>query len=202
MTKSKIQLVNRKTGNSFAAAPDSGVIFSSADRGWRGITVELHRISPLEMPEHYIQGHRLAINISQPVRYEWKEGNRWQNTLLKTGEFNLQTHGELNFPRWMENFEFLAIALDPSFLVQAFQDTSVDEKLIFQTCRGSYDPTISSFSRRFKTELETGSYYGVLYGESLALAFALHLVECHRQRPQKLRRPAGRLASLQLSTLR
>jgi AraC family transcriptional regulator len=111
MSKSKIQLVNRKTGNHFAAAPDSGVLFSSTDIGWRGITVELHRILPLEMPEHYIEGHRLLVNVSQPVHFEWKEGSQWQNTLLKPGEFCLQTHGDLNFPRWQQDFEFLAIAL-------------------------------------------------------------------------------------------
>lgn len=198
MSKSKIQLIDCATGDHFAAAPDRSVLCSSADLGWRGMTIELHRIPSLEMPEHYIEGHRLAINVCQPVQFEWKEGGRWQNTLLKSGEFSLQTHGELNFPRWQGNFEFLAIAIDPSFVMRAFQDTSRYENFTFQTRRGCYDPTIADFSRRFKTELETGSYYGSLYGESLTIAFALHLIECHRDRPEKLRRPAGRLASQQL----
>ena len=201
MPKSKIQLVNRQTGDRFAAAPDSGVLFSSADIGWRGITVELHRIPPLEMPEHYIEGHRLLVNVSQPVQFEWKAGNRWQHTRLKTGEFCLQTHGDLNFPRWTENFEFLAISLDPSFVIRAFQDTGVSETLMFRTRRGEFDPVIADFARRFKTELESGSYCGVLYSESLAIAFALHLIESHLDRAQNLRRPPGKLASIQLKQI-
>jgi AraC family transcriptional regulator len=198
MPKSKIQLVNRQTGDRFAAAPDSGVLCSSADLGWRGIIVELHRIPPLEMPEHYIEGHRLLVNVGQPVQFEWKEGSRWKNTLLKPGRFCLQTHGDLNFPRWTENFEFLAIALDPSFVIRAFQDTGVSETLMFQTRRGEFDPVIVDFARRFKTELESGSYGGVLYGESLAIAFAIHLIESHLTRAHNLRRPPGKLASIQL----
>ncbi len=198
MSKSKIQLVNSKTKNIFAAAPDEGVIFSSADVGWRGITIELHRISPQEMPEHYIEGHRLAINLRQSVRYEWKDGSRWRQTILKPGDFCLQTHGEINFPRWRENFEFLAIALAPEFVSQAFQDTGLSENIVFQERRGEFDPIIANFTHRFKAELELESYCGVLYGESLALAFALYLIESHSVSAQKLHRHKGKLSSPQL----
>lgn len=198
MSSSQIQLVDRQTGDIFPAAPDGGVLLSSANAGWRGITIEFHQIPPLELPEHYIEGHRLAVDISQPVHYEWKEGSRWRQTILQPGDFCLQTHGELNFPRWTENFEFLAISLEPEFVGRAFQDTGRSETIAFQEQRGGHDPIISYFTHRFKAELESGSYCGALYGESLALAFALHLLECHRDRPQKLRKPPGKLSSLQL----
>lgn len=198
MSKSKIRLVNSKTTNIFPAAPDEGVIFSSADAGWRGITIELHRIPSQEMPEHYVEGHRLAINLRQSVQYEWKDGSRWRQTILKPGDFCLQTHGEINFPRWRGNFEFLAIALAPEFVSQAFQDTGVSEHVVFQERRGEFDATIANFTHRFKAELELKSNYGVLYGESLALAFALYLIEYYSTSTQKLRRPYGKLSSLQL----
>ncbi|MBD3882893.1 helix-turn-helix transcriptional regulator [Phormidium tenue FACHB-886] len=198
MSDSQIQLVNSQTGDVFPAAPDGGVLFSSVNAGWRGITVEFHQISPFELPEHYIDGHRLAVNVGQPVHYEWKEGNRWRQTILKPGDFCLQTHGDLNFPRWKSKFEFLAIALEPRFVSQAFQETGAPENIGFQTRRGESDSAIAEFTHRFKRELEAGSYCGALYGESLAVAFALHLIEYHSDRPQKLRRPSGRLSSHQL----
>ncbi|MBD0269338.1 MAG: helix-turn-helix transcriptional regulator [Cyanobacteria bacterium Co-bin8] len=198
MPGSQIQLINSLTGDVFPAAPDGGVVHSSASAGWRGITVELHRISPLELPEHYIDGHRLAINVGQPVHYEWKEGGHWRETVLTPGDFCLQTHGDLNFPRWWHNFEFLAVALAPEFVDQAFQDTGVPDTIGFQVRRGETDALIAAFARRFKQELEAGSYCGALYGESLAVAFALHLIEQHSVRPQKLRRPPGKLPSQQL----
>jgi AraC family transcriptional regulator len=153
------------------------------------------------MPEHYIEGHRLAINLRQSVQYEWKDGSRWRQTILKPGDFCLQTHGEINFPRWRGNFEFLAVALAPEFVSQAFQDTSVSEHVVFQERRGEFDATIANFTHRFKTELELKSNYGVLYGESLALAFALYLIEFHSINTQKLKRPYGKLSSLQLKQI-
>lgn len=198
MSDSQIQLINSQTGDIFPAAPDGSVLFSSVNAGWQGITVEFHRISSLELSEHYIDGHRLAVNIGQPIHYEWKEGNYWRQTLLKPGDFCLQTHGDINFPRWWGNFEFLAIALDPGFVSQAFQDTGVSENINFQTRRGEADAAIADFTHHFKKELVSGSYCGTLYGESLAVAFALHLIEHHSNRPQKLRKPPGRLSSQQL----
>ena len=198
MSGSHIQLVNSHSGDIFPAAPDESVLLSSKQAGWRGIIVECHQISPLELPEHYVEGHRLAVNIGQPIHYEWKEGRRWQRTILKPGDFCLQTHGDLNFPRWRDTFEFLAIALEPEFINQAFQDASVPENIRFQTRRGDFDGAIADFARCFKRELVYGSYGGALYGESLAVAFAHHLLECHSDRPRKLRQPAGRLSSQQL----
>ena len=201
MSDSQIQLINSQTGNIFPSAPDGSVLFSSVNAGWQGITVEFHRIPSLELPEHYIDGHRLAVNMGRPVHYEWKEGSHWHQTLLKPGDFCLQTHGDLNFPRWWGDFEFLAIALDPKFVSRAFQDTGVSENINFLTRRGEADATIASFTHYFKTELVSGSHYGTLYGESLAVAFALHLIEQHSNRPQKLRRPSGKLSSQQLKQL-
>lgn len=89
MPDSQIQLVSSQTGDVFPAAPDGSVLFSSVNAGWQGITVEFHRIPSLELPEHYIEGHRLAINIGQPVHYEWKESSRWRRTNLNPGDFCL-----------------------------------------------------------------------------------------------------------------
>jgi AraC family transcriptional regulator len=198
MSNSQIQLINSQTGDIFPAAPDGSVLFSSVNTGWQGIKVEFHRISSLELPEHYIDGHRLAVNIGKPIHYEWKEGNDWRQILLQPGDFCLQTHGDTNFPRWWGNFEFLAIALEPGFINQAFQDTGVSENINFQTRRGEADAAIAEFAHHFQRELVSGSYCGTLYGESLAVAFAQHLLEQHSNRPQKLRKPPGKLSSQQL----
>lgn len=195
---SHIQLIDNHSGKRFPAAPDEGVLLSSANAGWRGIIVELHKLSPLELPEHQIEGHRLAVNIGQPVQYEWKEGGYWRQAVLKPGDFCLQTHGDLNYPRWRDDFEFLAIALDPGFIKQAFQETGLPEDISFQTRRGDSDAGIADFTHHFKRELASGSYCGALYGESLAVAFALHLLEHHCDRSKKLRKPPGKLSSQQL----
>lgn len=198
MLSSHIQLIERTTGNRFAAAPDGTVLRSSHQLGWRGITVEWHSIPPMEMPEHCLEGHRLMVHIGKPALFEWKEDARWRHTLLKPGDFSLQTHQDLNLPRWNESLEFLAIALEPNLIHYWFQGTKVPETIHFQPLRGQFDPVITHFAQRFQTELVSNSYGGVLYGESLALAFAVHLLEQYCTQPKILPQPRGKLSALHL----
>lgn len=198
MLSSQIHLINYKTGEFFSAAPEGAVLYSSANVGWRGITVELHCIPSLELPEHYIDGHRLMVHVGEPTTFEWKEGGGWRQTVLKPGDFCLQSHGETNAPRWQNDLEFLAIALDPGFVNDIFRDTKAPEKISFQQQRGQIDPVITQFATRFQAELESGSYGGALYSESMGLAFALYLLEQHGDRALKLPRPRGKLSALQV----
>lgn len=122
--ESRISLVDSRTGALIPAAPDGAVLLTSADAGWRGITVELHRMGPTEMPEHAVQGHRLLIHAGRPIEFEWRAGGGggWRRTLLNPGDFCLQTHGEPNAPRWHRDFEFLAVALDPVFVARLVRE--------------------------------------------------------------------------------
>ena len=105
MSASSIQLINTATAKSFPAAPQGTVLSSSVDLGWRGITVELHSLPGSEYPEHYVQGHRLAImRRGKPITYEWKDSGKWKSRQTHPGTFFLQSHGELNTPRWFEPF--------------------------------------------------------------------------------------------------
>jgi len=196
MSSSQICLIDYRTGRRFPSAPE-GTVLKANSAGWRGITVELHRIPSTEFPEHYIEGHRLMVQVGAPTTFEWKEGNQWRQTQLQPGDFCLQSHGEINTPRWHNPLEFLAIALEPAFVNQIFHDTKAPDKISFQQRWGGFDPVIAQFATRMSRELESG-FGGALYSESMGLAFALHLLEQHGERTSKLPRPRGRLSSLQL----
>ncbi|WP_166481929.1 AraC family transcriptional regulator [Scytonema sp. UIC 10036] len=198
MSESQIHLIDTVTEKPFSAAPQGCVRRSSAEVGWRGIVVEMHSIPPMELPEHYVQGHRLIVHAGQPIEYEWKDNSHWRSKLLHPGEFCLQSHGEVNFPRWHDRFEFIAIALDPTFVDRSFQDSGIKEGTCFQEQRAAFDPVIADFAQRFQAELISRSYGGVLYGESLALAFALYLLQQHSVCPKSFSQPRGKLSSLQL----
>lgn len=199
MPESQIHLINTATEESFPAAPQGTVLSSSADLGWQGITVEIHSLPPVEYPEHYVQGHRLAVvHRGKPITYEWKDGGRWKTRQTHPGVFFLQSHGDINAPRWFETFETIAIALDPSFVAQSFRDTILPERIRLQERRAEFAPIIAKFARQFEYELQNGSYGGALYGESLALAFSLYLLEQHSDRSKPLPRSRGKLSSLQL----
>ncbi len=207
MSESQIHLIDTATTKSFPAAPKGTVLSSSVDLGWQGITVELHSLPASEYPEHYIQGHRLAVmRRGKPITYEWQDGSSWKRKQTYPGAFFLQSHGDLNTPRWFEPFEIIAIALDPSFVARCFQDNINCNQLRFQECRAEYDAYIAQFAAHFEAELLNNNYGGTLYGESLALAFSLYLLEKHsvpkdtrmRNHSTLLPRPQGKLSSLQL----
>ncbi|MFM7427664.1 MAG: helix-turn-helix domain-containing protein [Elainella sp.] len=200
MPNSQIRLIHARTAQPFPAAPDESVQFSSANNGWRGILVEQHEMTAMEFPEHYVQGHRLIVQTGQPVSYEWRQGSRWQTTTLQPGMFCLQSHGELNLPRWHGRFEFLAIALEPEFLEQGFR-VSDPGAIRFRERRGGFDPVISQFAARFRSEIQSGSYCGVLYGESLALAFSRYLLEQHSHSSQLISTERGQLSPRQLQEI-
>jgi AraC family transcriptional regulator len=197
MPESQIHLIDSRTGKVFPAAPDDNVLVSSDSLGWQSITVEYHRLPPLTIPEHKIKGHRLAVNIGAPVRYEWWADGKWQKTLLRPGEFCLQTNGDTNFPRWWDDFEFLAIAIDPAFISQSFQNSNLTA-LEFRDERGASDSAIAALTQRFRAELLEGSYCGKLYGESLGTTFVRHLLESYSTHPTKLELPKGQLSSWQM----
>ena len=54
-----IKLVDATNGKRL---PHELPLLSSAPFGWRGIVVEWHRLKPQEMPEHYVDGHGLAVS--------------------------------------------------------------------------------------------------------------------------------------------
>ena len=207
MSESQIHLIDTATTKSFPAAPKGTVLSSSVDLGWQGITVELHSLPASEYPEHYIQGHRLAVmRRGKPITYEWQDGSSWKRKQTYPGAFFLQSHGDLNAPRWFEPFEIIAIALDPSFVARCFQDNINYNQLRFQECRAEFDPHIAQFAAHFEAELLNNNYGGTLYGESLALAFSLYLLEKHSDRSGTRMRnhstplpwSKGKLSSLQL----
>ena len=197
MSDSKIYLVNSTSKKSFPAAPNGTVLSSSVDLGWQGITVELHSLPKSEYPEHYIRGHRLAImRRGEPITYEWQDAGKWKSRRTYPGTFFLQSDGELNTPRWFEPFEIIAIAIAPSFVARCFQDAVDCSSIHFLERRAEYDSDLANFAAHFEAELTNSNYGGVLYGESLALAFLLLLLEKHSE--SSLILPKGKLSSWQL----
>jgi AraC family transcriptional regulator len=199
MLHSQIKLIEVASGSEFPAALNKAVLLSSAQLGWRGIKVESHNLAPMQMPEHYVEGHRLMVAVGKPILFEWKEDSQWRHKQFNTGDFCLQTHGDVNAPRWTESLDIIAIALEPEFVSRAFRDASSPPvNIAFETERCVTDPDIARFAARLKNELKSASYAGRLYGESLAIAFALHLIEKYGRGASKLPVPRGKLSSAQV----
>ncbi|NJM71618.1 MAG: helix-turn-helix transcriptional regulator [Scytonema sp. RU_4_4] len=194
---SSINLINPQTGQRFPSAPDSSVVLSSSQAGWRqNLTLEVHRLQPMELPEHYIEGHRLIINLGEAVRFGWRMGGRTHEAILPHGGFCLQSNGETNAPFWQDELTVAAIALTPDFITTILEDRTPTAIDTFAERRCSLDELTYNYARALSRELASPGE--PLYAETLSLAFTLHLLSNHSRKVKKPLSPKGKLSSIQL----
>jgi len=202
VSASDIKLVDVTRGETFPPAPAASVLSSSAPLGWRGIVVEVHRLAPQELPEHYVVGHGLAVGVGKrPIRFGWRGGKGWRDGVLNPGECHLLTHGDLNTPRWLDTFDEVTLVLDPQFVADVVRDGLPADRIELATQRSMHDPTIVRYTEAFRSELVAGAPNGLLYADTLAVGFALHLLSNHAIAKPRVPAPRGKLSSFQLRTV-
>jgi AraC family transcriptional regulator len=199
---SDIKLIDVSSGKPFPAAPAASLLMSSVPLGWRGIVVELHRLPPQELPEHYVVGHGLSISTAaRPIRFGWRGGKGWRDSSMNPGEFHLLASGDLNCPRWRDTFEEASIVLDRGFVADVVRDGTLRDRIEFMTQRSASDPIIVGYAHRFLSELANESANGLLYADTLAVGYALHLLANYAVARPKLPAPRGKLNSFQLRSV-
>lgn len=194
---SNINLIDPKTGQRFPSAPDQSVVLSSSIAGWRShLTLEVQRLMPMELPEHYIEGHRLIINLGGSVRFGWRTDGRIHEAILPPGGFCLQSNGETNAPFWQDEMTVAAIAIEPVLIETILEDRTPAAVDTFAERRCIADELAYNYVRALASELATPSE--PLYAETLSLAFTLHLLNCHSRKAKKPLSPKGKLSAIQL----
>lgn len=194
---SSINLINPHTGQRFPSAPDSSVVLSSFQAGWHhNFTLEVQRLKPMELPEHYIEGHRLIINLGDSVRFGWRSGGRTHEAILPPGGFCLQSDGETNAPFWQDELTVAAIALSPDLITAILEDRTPTAIDTFAERRCITDELAYTYARALSKELSQPGE--PLYAQTLSLSFTLHLLNKHHRNAKKPLNPKGKLSSKQL----
>jgi AraC family transcriptional regulator len=196
MSKTQIFITQTFCNKDIPAAPDNAVLLSSNGK-WNGFKFEEHVLAPAEMPEHVIKEHRLIVNIGQPVFFEWKKDSKWIGNSYPTGAFTLLSQGEIHQPRWDKDFDFIAIAISPEFADNLVEVNNV----AFIEQRGVFDPFISQLSTKMHHELKEESFAGKIYGESIAIAFILHIIANYLKNKGSRFLPKGKLTATQLGRI-
>ncbi len=167
--------------------------------GWRGIVVEWHRLDPQELPEHYIQGHGIAVNLgNRPISFGWKDDDKRVEGVMNPGDFHLLTLGESNTPRWSAVFDEVSLLLDPRFIADVAGERLSTNAVQFATQRSGTDASITKYAEAFKAELANGTPNGPLYVETLTIGLTLHLLSSYAIAKPKIPVPRGKLSSAQL----
>jgi len=172
-TSSYIGTRDPATGRAIAVVDPGSVVWSSAAR-WRGIVVELHRYRGLDTPEFYVPEHVVALHWTTPSSVEMKIDGAFRTARVQRGSATLLPAGT---PRQVRQGagESLVVALTQELVEQAHRaDRGAPPQLEAQCV--VEDGQIVRIASALEAEARAGYPSGRIYGESLGVALAAHLV--------------------------
>jgi AraC family transcriptional regulator len=167
---------------------------SSATAPWSGILLEQRAPSgPQEFEQVAPVEHTLIVQLRGVAELETVVAGRARQTTFHPGDSALFPAGFHHSLRSPNLGEFLVIVLDRQFLRWATQGlcpTAEGGELKDQI--SIQDPVLCSLPMALQREVQEGTPGGKLYGESMAVALAVHLARFHAStRPSEQHLPAG-----------
>jgi AraC family transcriptional regulator len=156
---------------------------SSGDR-WAGLVLEEHATPACVIPQHEHREHFLHVVIEGDAEYEVKTGGTTQRFHGRPGTLFVLPRGTVDELRWDAPTRRVAVAMQPELFARA-RGSAADRDDIELTERWNLeDPHISAVVRAMALDLEAGSPAGRLYGQSLANALAVYLLNRYAVRRQ------------------
>jgi AraC family transcriptional regulator len=182
-----------------AAHPD-WLVLSSDHAPWQdSLFVEQHRRPPFEGPEHVPHAHHVCIRLGPSSILEWWiAGERPRRQRVTPGDVHLTSAGVPMWYRLQESSEILMLALAPSFMQHAAHEFTGAAPLELRNQRAIRDAPILHLGLALQAELEAGCPAGRLYGEGLATALAVHLLQHYTVCPPQLRSYRGGMPQARL----
>ena len=173
-------------------------LVDSYHTGWKGITFTHYCHPPHETVEHRLRQHSLVIADPKSC---------FQAERRLDGKFTHYAHGNgrvdvipafLNHStNWDQDVEFSVIAICPTLLIRATQESMKREIELIPQCSID-DPIIQQLALALKLEIQTGCLSGQLYGELLGTALASRLVQNYAVSKPSLEFKANGLPQSQL----
>lgn len=174
-------------------------VLSSATSGWENIRVEQYCLPASESPERELQRHTITIQLGQPLEMEWRLADGHQkSTQMNRGDLSV-TPGEIPIQtRWHSTAELLLLKLSPTLIERAASESINTARIEIIPKWGIRDPQILHIGLALKAELEAECLSGRLYGESLGLALAAHLLKRYSTSKKAIEELTGELSKRQL----
>ena len=173
---------------------------SSRHVGWNGIAMEsFNHVPACSIPEHEHPTHMLNLQRSGQIRCEWTTEGRTRRAEHGPGNlYILPTGTRDRFTRWAPT-SHLTLAMAPYFLARALDETAhlADVELIPNW--DLHDAQIASVMLALRSDLESGSPAGSLYGESLGVALAHYLIRRYSVRAPREREYNGGMPAARLN---
>lgn len=144
---------------------------------WENIEVEYSCLDEVGEFDFAMPLQAISVAFLPHERVTWSvDGNNSKSTSLPAGSAFI--YGDRNFV-WHKReraSEYLNIFLEPKFLQQVAEDSSISSPIELQHRVIFPDPTILHIAQLFRAELLDGGVAGKLYVESLRNLLAVHLL--------------------------
>ena len=198
-TQSNIPVLRATDDEVLPGNSRSRVVLSSAATDWRGLIVEEHHVPYLEWNGGKFIHHVVGLNLGKPVTSEVKTRGRFRRILNKTGSISLFPSHHSYFARMNPGKKGVAHALyvvmEPALVSEVAADLGVrpdSGELVGQ--HGVNDPALLHIAMALRDGLQAGRADDAMYGESLSLTLAVHLLRRYAAVPAGLQRLRGGLS--------
>lgn len=167
---------------------------SSATASWDSILVEKYCLPASESHE-LSRDCSISILLSQPFELDWRlDSGHLQTTQMSRGDVSITPYGLQTFGRWHDTIECLILSINPKVVERVAAKSTNTSNIEIAPQRGVRDAQIYHIGLALLAELEAGFLSGCLYGESLSLALAVHLIERYSTSSRLIQKPVGGLS--------
>lgn len=175
MPTGRISLIDTRTGHERPALPTVPVL-SSQQAPWTGICVEEHHIAAIDAPEVILLEPWVSVVVGGEAEVQIRSKHGLERVKQSSG--NVVVLGPGLVPPIVVKglFDILYISLKSS-LFDAHATESGGGRVALRNAFAGSDPQVYFIAMALKAELESGCAGGRLYGESLANALAIHLLQ-------------------------
>lgn len=149
---------------------------SSAVVGWSGLTTEDYSTPACVISRHTHVEHFLHVVLRGAVKYEVLTRGRVAQFWAAPGTTFILPRGTTDEVTWRGPIERIAVAIHPRLLVNALDESAHESDIELTEHWHLTDPNIMAVLLAMRTDLTEASPAGRLYGESLANALAVYLL--------------------------
>lgn len=188
-----IEVVRRGRLEPFAAATAR----RSSGETWSGLVLEEHSTPACVIPQHEHREHFLHVLLQGHSGYEVKTGGTTRRFRGAPGTLFVLPRGTVDELRWDAPTRRVAVAMQPALFARALES---DADAIELTEHWNLDdPHIVAVVRAMALDLEAGAPAGRLYGQSLANALAVYLLNRYAVRREAIKAVRGGLSRARLA---
>src|SRR5262245_40903195 len=150
---------------------------SSAAVGWAGLAVEDYSVPACIITRHEHVEHFLHVVLRGSTKCEVLTRGKTLKFAASPGTTFILPRGTVDEVRWEGPTCRIAVAIHPKLLVNAMDETAHQSDVELTEHWTLMDPHIMAVLCAMRADLDAGSPAGRLYGESLANALAVYLVQ-------------------------